>query len=251
MLFIRSLLFWIGLTLSTLVITPIVPLLYPIPYPLRYRFAHQWTRFNLWWLELCCGLKYRVKGSENIPDTPCIVMAKHQSAWETMALQKMFPPQVWIMKREIFWLPFFGWAIAAMEPIAIDRSSGHRAVAQIVKQGTKKLQQGRWIVVFPEGTRVPPGKKGRYGLGGAILATESGYPAIPVAHNAGEFWKRNAFIKLPGVIDVVIGKPIFPKEKTAAELNKEIENWIEGEMINISITPYTGEPHQRKIKKKK
>jgi 1-acyl-sn-glycerol-3-phosphate acyltransferase len=128
MLFFRSLLFWIGMTLSTLIITPIIPFLYPIPYNQRYRYAHQWTRFNLWWLELTCGLKYRVKGIENIPDTPCIVMAKHQSAWETMALQKMFPPQVWIMKREIFWIPFFGWAIAAMEPIAIDRSSGRRAL---------------------------------------------------------------------------------------------------------------------------
>jgi 1-acyl-sn-glycerol-3-phosphate acyltransferase len=150
------------------------------------------------------------------------------------------------MKREIFWIPFFGWAIAAMEPIAIDRSSGRRAVAQIVAQGIKKLKEGRWIVVFPEGTRVPPGKKARYGQGGAILATESGFPAIPVAHNAGEFWKRNDFIKYPGTIDVVIGKPIESKNKSATELNSEIEGWIEAQMEKISITPYTGELHKRK-----
>lgn len=251
MLFLRSLLFWIGLTISTIVITPVIPFLYPIPYNLRYRYAHNWTRFNLWWLQITCGLKYRVSGATDIPQGAHIVMAKHQSAWETMALQKLFPPQVWIMKREIFWIPFFGWAIAAMEPIAIDRSSGRKAVAQIVEQGRKKLADGHWVVLFPEGTRVPPGKKGRYGLGGAILATETGYPVIPVAHNAGEFWKRNDFIKRPGTVDVVIGEPIESKGLTPNELNQKVEAWIEGEMEKISITPYTGELHQRKMKKRK
>lgn len=246
MLFIRSLLFWIGLSLSTIIITPIIPLLYPIPYPLRYRYAHQWTRFNLWWLEVTCGLKYRVTGSEHIPQGPCIIMSKHQSAWETMALQKMFPPQVWVMKREIFWLPFFGWAIAAMEPIAIDRASGRKAITQIVEQGKKTLDSGKWVVIFPEGTRVPPGKKGRYGLGAAILATQSGYPVIPVALNSGEFWRRNDFIKRPGTIDVVIGKPIESTGKDPAELNQQAEEWIEAQMKQISITPYTGELHKRK-----
>ena len=249
MLFLRSLAFWIGLSVSTILITPFVPLLYPLPYNIRYRYAHQWTRFNLWWLEKTCGLKYRVTGLENIPETPCVIMAKHQSAWETMALQKLFPPQVWVMKREIFWLPFFGWAIAAMEPIAIDRSSGRKAVSQIVEQGQKKLDDGRWIVIFPEGTRVPPGKKGRYGMGGAILATETGYPVIPVAHNAGEFWKRNDFIKRPGTIDVIIGKPIQTGNIEAAALNQQIEDWIEGQMAEISITPYSGELHKRKTRK--
>ncbi len=239
------------MTISTIVITPIIPLLRPIPYKLRYRYAHNWTRFNLWWLQITCGLKYRVSGVTDIPDGAHIVMAKHQSAWETMALQKLFPPQVWIMKREIFWIPFFGWAIAAMEPIAIDRSSGRKAVTQIVEQGRKKLGEGHWIVLFPEGTRVPPGKKGRYGLGGAILATETGYSVIPVAHNAGEFWKRNDFIKRPGTVDVVIGEPIESKGLTPNELNQKVEAWIEGEMAKISITPYTGELHQRKMKKKK
>jgi 1-acyl-sn-glycerol-3-phosphate acyltransferase len=172
-------------------------------------------------------------------------MSKHQSAWETMALQKMFPPQVWVMKREIFWLPFFGWAIAAMEPIAIDRSSGRKAVRQIVDQGRQKLEAGRWVVIFPEGTRVPPGKKGRYGMGGAILATETGYPVVPVAHNAGEFWKRNDFIKRPGTIDVVIGAPIESHNKEPAQLNQEVENWIEETMQKISLTPYTGELYKR------
>ena len=234
------------MALSTIIITPIIPLLYPIPYFMRYRYAHQWTRFNLWWLEVTCGLTYRVTGEDNIPETPCIIMAKHQSAWETMALQKMFPPQVWVMKREIFWLPFFGWAIAAMEPIAIDRASGRKAISQIIEQGQKSLDEGKWVVIFPEGTRVPPGKKGRYGMGGAILASETGYPVIPVALNSGEFWKRNDFIKRPGIIDVVIGKPIQSQDRDAQALNQQVENWIEGEMQRISITPYTGELHKRK-----
>jgi 1-acyl-sn-glycerol-3-phosphate acyltransferase len=248
MLFIRSLLFWIGLTLSTLIITPVIPFLYPIPYSLRYRYAHQWTRFNLWWLQITCGLKYRVDGSENIPAGPCVIMSKHQSAWETMALQKMFPPQVWVMKREIFWIPFFGWAIAAMEPIAIDRASGRKAMSQIIDQGKKTLDSGKWVVIFPEGTRVPPGKKGRYGMGAAILATSSGYPVIPVALNSGEYWRRNDFIKRPGTINVVIGKPIDSTGRDPAELNHEVEEWIETQMKRISITPYTGELHKRKSK---
>ena len=245
MLFLRSLLFWTGLATSTVIITPFVPLLYPLPYNVRYRYAHQWTRFNLWWLQLTCGLKYRTSGASNIPDTPHIVMAKHQSAWETMALQKLFPPQVWVMKRELLRIPFFGWAIASMEPIAIDRTSGHKAMRQITEQGRKKLEEGRWIVIFPEGTRVPPGKRGRYGISGSILAIEAGCPIIPVAHNAGEFWGRNRFIKRPGTVDVVIGEPVHTDNLTALELNQKIENWIEGEMKKISHTPYTGEQYQR------
>ena len=175
-------------------------------------------------------------------------MSKHQSAWETMALQEMFPPQVWVMKREIFWIPFFGWAIAAMEPIAIDRSSGRKAISQIIEQGKKTLDSGKWVVIFPEGTRVPPGKKGRYGMGGAILATKSGYPVIPVALNSGEFWRRNDFIKRPGTIDVVIGKPIDSAGREPDSLNNEVEEWIEMQMKRISISPYSGELHKRKKK---
>ncbi|TNG00361.1 MAG: 1-acyl-sn-glycerol-3-phosphate acyltransferase [Gammaproteobacteria bacterium] len=245
MLFLRSLVFWIGLATSTILITPFMPLIFPFPYSIRYRFAHQWTRFNMFWLKFCCGLSYRVHGTKNIPTTPCIIMSKHQSAWETMALQCFFPPQVWVMKREILWIPFFGWAIAAMEPIAIDRSSGRRAVKQIIDQGRQRLEDGRWIVIFPEGTRVPPGLKGRYGLGGGVLAAETCYPVIPVAHNAGEFWRRNAFIKYPGMIDVVIGEAIDTHGLDAAEIMQKTEQWIEGEMEKISITPYTGDVHKR------
>ena len=151
-----------------------------------------------------------------------------------MALQKMFPPQVWIMKREIFWLPFFGWALALMGSIGIDRGSGRSAVQQIVKQGKQRLDQGRWIVIFPEGTRVAPGQKKRYGIGGAILAEESGYPLVPVAHNAGEFWPRRGLVKRPGVIKVIIGPVIKPNGKSASEMNKIAEQWIEGKVEEIT-----------------
>lgn len=250
MLFVRSLLFWAGLILSTIIAAPIVSLLYPLPYRLRYRHAYRWTCFNLWWLKITCRLQCHITGATDIPQGAHIVMAKHQSAWETIALHKLFPPQVWIMKREIFWIPFFGWALATMHTIAIDRSASRKALAQIIEQGKKKLAQGYWIIFFPEGTRVPPGSKGHYKLGAALLATQSGYPVIPVAHNAGEFWKRGVFIKQPGIIDVVIGEPIDSKNLTANALNKKVEEWIEGEMKKISITPYTGELYRRNPRKK-
>lgn len=244
MLFLRSLLFWTGMLISTLLITPVIPLLYPIPYLSRYRYARQWAHFNLWWLELTCGVKYEVSRTGDLPDTPCIIISKHQSTWEILALQKLFPLQTWVMKRELLWIPFFGWAAAALEPIAINRLSGHKALSQVIEQGRKKLQSGCWVIIFPEGTRVPPGKKGRYGMGGAMLATKTGFPVIPVAHNAGEFWKPKKFIKRPGTIKVVIGGPIDTRDKTSARLNQEIEDWIETEMKKISITPYTGDLHK-------
>lgn len=246
MALIRSVIFWIGLVLSSVIITPIIPLLYPLPYRLRYAYAQLWTGFNLWWLKFTCGLNYRVEGIENIPDTPCIIVCKHQSAWETMALQRIFPPQVWVMKKSLRWIPFFGWALASMEPIAIDRSSGRKAMNQVVEQGQRSLDAGRWVVIFPEGTRVPPGKKGRYGIGAALLACETRYPAIPVALNSGEFWRRNDFVKHPGTVDVVIGKPVTCEDKQPSEFNKQLEDWIESQMERIGITPYTGEVHKRK-----
>lgn len=234
------------MTLSTLIITPVIPLLYPVPYRQRYAYAQLWTRFNLWWLEISCGLKYRVTGLENVPASACIIVAKHQSAWETLALQKFFPYQVWVLKKEVLWIPFFGWAMAAMEPIAINRSSARKALKQLICQGQQRLEDGRCVVIFPEGTRVPPGKKGKYGQGGAALAVQTGFPVVPVAHNAGEFWRRNDFIKRPGTIDVIIGKPIESVHKTTAELGRQVEDWIEYQMQTISITPYTAQPYQRK-----
>jgi 1-acyl-sn-glycerol-3-phosphate acyltransferase len=200
----------------------------------RYRVTSTWTRMILFLLEHVCGLRYRILGAENIPDTPSIVLSKHQSAWETLAFQKIFPPQVWVLKKELLRIPFFGWGLAMTSPIAIDRSAGRSALDQVVEQGRNRLEQGFWVVIFPEGTRIPIGQKGKYRIGGAWLATHTGVPVVPVAHNAGEFWARNAFIKKPGTITVSIGKPINPSDMEPNALNAQVENWIESEMAQIS-----------------
>lgn len=230
----RAVLFWLGMLLSTVVVAPLSLLTFPLPFVMRYRCIGLWTHFNLWWLERCCGLHYQVEGTEHIPAGNAIVMSKHQSAWETMALQRIFGPQVWVLKRELLWVPLFGWGLALLEPIAIDRKAGRKAVRQVVDQGIQRLRAGRWVVIFPEGTRVAPGERKRYGIGGALLAAQSGYPVVPVAHNAGEFWRRRSFIKYPGVIRVVIGAPIVSAGRSATDIIADVEDWIESTMLNIT-----------------
>jgi 1-acyl-sn-glycerol-3-phosphate acyltransferase len=227
MILLRSLLFYAGAIAGLLVFTVIAPLVYPLPYPQRYWIVTRWTHLTLWWLEVTCNLRCRVSGLENIPKEPAIILCKHQSAWETMALQKFFPAQVWVLKRSILWLPLFGWCMATLEPIAIDRGSAPAALKQLVREGKKRLETRHWITLFPEGTRVAPGEKRKYALGGGLLAAQAGCPVVPVAHNAGLFWPRNSILKRPGVIDVEIGPIIDSKGKTAAEIMGLAEEWIE------------------------
>lgn len=234
MLLLRSLLFVLGMWLSTLVIAPLSLFTFPFPFATRYGFITQWGRFNLWWLKMTCRLDYRVEGREHIPPGNAIVFCKHQSAWETLALQSIFPPQVWLLKRELLWVPFFGWGLAMLEPIAINRRAGRRAVQQLVSQGSIRLAEGRWVIIFPEGTRVSPGQTGRYGIGGAVLAATTGYPVVPVAHNAGEFWPRLGFIKHPGTITVVVGPVIETHGKDAETIKEEAKEWIERKSREIS-----------------
>ncbi|MXS84340.1 1-acyl-sn-glycerol-3-phosphate acyltransferase [Nitrosomonas sp. HPC101] len=207
---------------------------FPLPPHRRYQVTYGWTRLMLFMLRTICGLRYEVLGRENIPDQPSIILSKHQSAWETLALQQIFPPQVWVLKKELLRIPFFGWGLAMTSPIAIDRSAGKAALEQIVEQGRERLKQNFWIVVFPEGTRVPPGSKGKYRIGGAWLAVHTGAVIVPVAHNAGEFWGRNSFIKYPGTITLSIGQPIHPDGIEAGELMIQAEAWIEAETARIS-----------------
>ncbi|KAB7622740.1 1-acyl-sn-glycerol-3-phosphate acyltransferase [Alkalilimnicola sp. S0819] len=206
---------------------------FPFPYRWRYWFITRWTFMNLWFLRRVVGLDSEVQGTEHIPDTPCIVMAKHQSTWETLGLQQWFRPQTWVLKRELTLLPLFGWALKLLDPIAIDRKAGRDAVQQVVDKGRARLLLGRWVVVFPEGTRVLPGSKGRYRIGGAVLAEQTGVPVIPVAHNAGDFWARHQFVKRPGKIQVRIGPPIDTAGLDAGEIRARVEAWIEGEMTKI------------------
>lgn len=234
---VRSSLFTSGFVLSTLVYAPIALFAFPLPYLGRYQVVIQWTRFNLWWLKKTCRLDFEVRGLENIPSSPSIVFAKHQSTFETLALQLLFRPQAWVLKRELLWIPFFGWALAMLRPIAINRKSGRRAVKQVVDQGRQRLEEGAWVIVFPEGTRVAPGVRKRYLMGGAILAEKTGFPVVPVAHNAGEFWPRRGFIKRPGTVCMVIGAPIESKGRRAAEVNQLAELWIEREVTSLSGRP--------------
>ncbi len=224
-------------TLIQIVITPPYALIalatFPLPPLSRYRIISGWAHLMLFLLRVICGVRYRVLGAEYIPKIPSIVLSKHQSAWETLAFQQIFPPQVWVLKKELLRIPFFGWGLAMTSPIAIDRSSGKAALKQIVIQGRDRLQQGFWIVIFPEGTRIAPGEKGKYGIGGAWLATHVDAPVVPVAHNAGEFWSKDAFVKLPGTITVSIGAPINSTGMEPGELNARVEAWIEAEMIHI------------------
>jgi len=233
MLVIRSLVF----LLLQIIITPPFALLALLTFPLsrltRYRFISLWAKMMLPILRVVCGIRYEVRGIENLPKQPCIVLCKHQSAWETLALQAVFPPQVWVLKRELLWIPFFGWALALTSPIAIKRSDGKGAMMQLLKQGKERLAQGFCVVIFPEGTRIPYGQRGKYKIGGAMLAASGGVPVIPVAHNAGRLWGRNAFSKHPGLITMSIGAPIDPKGLKSDEINARVEAWIENEIQNL------------------
>jgi len=231
---IRSILFNLGMLIITPIFSVLAILLFPLPAVLHSRIISSWAYLAMFWLKLTCGLSFRVIGKQNIPHHACIVLAKHQSAWETIAFQVIFPPQIWVMKRSLLLIPFLGWAFAALKAIAIDRAAGREALKQMVEQGKDRLARGLWVVIFPEGTRIAPGKKGKYHIGGAWLATHTQATVVPVAHNAGEFWRKNAFTKTPGVITVSIGKPINTQGMKPDELNHMVETWIEGEMPHLS-----------------
>lgn len=236
MLALRSTLFSLVFVATIPLFAGLTLLCFPFPFRIRYAVATRWARLNLWSLARICKLSYEVSGREHIPKDTAIIFSKHQSAWETLALQEIFPPQVWVLKRELLWVPFFGWGLAMLGSIAIDRKAGRRAIDQLVAQGRQRLESGRWVVVFPEGTRVAPGQKGRYRIGGAVLAEQTGHSIVPVAHNAGEFWPRRGFIKRPGVIQVVIGPPIAAQGRAATDLLQQAENWIEDAMSRISVS---------------
>ncbi len=233
MTFIRSLIFFLVQLVWTPIYASMVVFIFPLPPHTRYRIATGLAYSTMWLLRVICGIKMEVRGAENIPKEPHIVLCKHQSAWETFSLQTVFPDQVWVLKRELLWLPFFGWGLAVTSPIAIDRSKGKQAMKQLLEQGKDRLARGFCVVIFPEGTRMPYGVHGKYKIGGAMLGESSGAPVVPVAHNAGKFWGRNAFLKHPGTIVMSIGQPIDPKGLKADEINRRVEDWIENEMTKL------------------
>lgn len=234
MVFVRSLIF----LLLQLIWTPIYATFSLFTFPLsplaRYRIISGLAYSMMWLLRVVCGIRIEVRGKENIPQEPCVVLCKHQSAWETFALQTVFPPQVWVLKRELLFLPFFGWGLALTSPIAINRSKGKEAMKQLLEQGKQRLAAGFCVVVFPEGTRMPYGKRGKYKIGGAMLGESSGALVVPVAHNAGKFWGRQSFLKYPGTVIMSIGKPLDPKGLKADEINRQVEDWIETEIGKLN-----------------
>ena len=242
LLLLRSLSFFFGLLLSIGIVAPLVILSFPLPFVQRYRISQYWTQFSIWWLRVTCRIDYQLRGVEHIPDRPVIVMAKHQSTWETLFLQQHLPPVAWIIKRELLWLPFFGWAIALLRPIAINRQLGASALKHVIRQGTESLRQGQWVVIFPEGTRTLPGERKQYRVGGSVLATHSKYPILPIALNAGEFWPRGQFLKRPGTVQVVFGPLIASEGLSPQALNRKVETWIENEMARIRAVPVKSVP---------
>lgn len=238
MILARSLLYFTLMALSIILFAGALSIIgWFIPFRWRCLVANFWGMVNIKMLSLICGLNYQLHGRDNLPDGAAIVLSKHQSAWETMALRcLLIPEQAWVMKRELMWVPLFGWAAALVEPIAINRKSGRKAVKQIINIGIERLKQGRVVVIFPEGTRVAPGAHKRYGIGGALLAEKSGYPVIPIAHNAGIFWRRRDLKKYPGTIQMVVGQPIETDGLGAVEINKKVEEWIESTVDKLPKT---------------
>jgi 1-acyl-sn-glycerol-3-phosphate acyltransferase len=230
MILLRSSVYFIFLVINTVLVAGIGTLIgWAVPENKLPYIDSFWSRINLWGLSKICGLNYRLQGAENIPDESCIVFSKHQSAWETIALVSLIPGRKsWVLKRELLYIPIFGWIMWYFKPIAIDRKSGRKAIDQIIEQGTERLNSGCKIIVFPEGTRVAPGQHKRYGIGGAILAEKSGKPVLPIAHNAGVFWRRRDLRKYPGTIDMVIGPLIETQGLESSEINARAEAWIEG-----------------------
>jgi 1-acyl-sn-glycerol-3-phosphate acyltransferase len=206
-----------------------------LPYSAQFAIARCWARILLWLLERLCGLKFTVEGRERIPAGNHIVMSNHTSAWETVAQFVIFPPQVWVLKRELLWIPFIGWGLKLLRPIAINRGEGHRAVNQVIEQGKARLRDGLWIIIFPEGTRVVSGEMRKFGVSGALLAIASGRSLVPLSHNAGKFWPRRGIVKKPGTIRVVIGEPIESTGKNPRDLNEEVRLAIEAGLGRIAL----------------
>jgi 1-acyl-sn-glycerol-3-phosphate acyltransferase len=232
---------WGGSILFTLLLFVSVPIygafaLLTAPLPRRYTYAVAltWVDSMLWLLRVLCRLDYRVEGREHLPAGNCIVLLKHSSAWETLAQLRIFPRQTWVLKRELMWAPVLGWVLWLLKPIAIDRRGGSAAVQQVLEQGTARLADGLWVMIFPEGTRMPVGETRRYGMSGVLLAQAAELPLVPVTHNAGFFWQRRGWLKRPGTIRVVIGPPIETRGVEPRLVNERAQRWIEDTLAGLT-----------------
>jgi 1-acyl-sn-glycerol-3-phosphate acyltransferase len=231
---LRSLLFNTYMILSACLFGAFMSLCFWSPHGFQFAIARCWARCLLWVLARLCGLKFTVEGRERIPEGAHIVMSNHTSAWETIAQFVIFPPHVWVLKRELLWIPFVGWGLKLLRPIAINRGEGHRAVNQVVEQGKARLEEGLWVIVFPEGTRVVAGETKKFGFSGALLATATGKLLVPLSHNAGRFWPRRGIVKKPGTVQVVIGEPIAPAGKNPRQLTDEVRRAVDAGLAKIA-----------------
>ena len=231
----RAALFYLGYIVSTVVWGSLsVAIAWAMPARVRFRFViGAWTRFVLWWLAVTCGIRAHVRGRENLPDTPCILLVKHQSTWDTLFAQTLLQPQTTLIKRELLWIPFFGWAFSLLRPIAIDRHARIGAFRQLMQRGAGRIASGFSVTLFPEGTRMPWGKQGKFQPGGAALASSTGTPVVVVAHDGGRYWPAHRFIKNPGVIEVRISPPIEAKGEKSEKINVLSEEWLRQQMSEL------------------
>ncbi len=227
-LYLRSGLFYLFFITFTVVWSTLVMVVAPaMPYRTRFGFSiGLYCRVIESLLEAICRIRVEVSGTENIPAEPCIIYSKHQSTWETLYLQVLFAPQCQVIKRELLYIPFFGWAFTLLAPIAINRRRGREAMAQVIEQGRRRLREGVWILIFPEGTRIEPGQRKPFHRGGATLAHTTNSALLPVAHNAGLYWPNRRFLKYPGTIHLVIGEPLQPDGLEVEELTARAEKWV-------------------------
>ncbi len=235
---VRAIAFYLGYVVVT-VLWGSLSVVVAWVFPFRFRFYFVigcWTRMVLFWLRVCCGIRVEVNGRENIPHEPCIVFVKHESTWETLFIQTLFAPQATLVKRELLHIPFFGWAFRLLRPIAIDRDDPRGALRTLIKEGKARLEQGIWVALFPEGTRVPPGEVRAFQIGGAALAESSGRPVLVVAHNAGNFWPAHQLGKQPGTIIVEVCTPIDAKGRRRKEINALAEDVMSSAMQRLGRT---------------
>ena len=225
MLFLRSLLYFVGSIISVITITLCGLFFVFSPYSTRQKFLSQWAIFCIWWLKITLNITTRIIGQENVNKSPCVIISNHQSTWETLAFQTIFPAHTWVLKKELLWLPVFGWSLALLKPIIINRGDKLNAIKKVISQGSDRLKNGISVVVFPEGTRQPYNQLGDYQNGGAAIAKKTGYDIIPVYHNAGKIWPKGGFIKKSGVITIVIGEAISSSSMTSSGITEEIRNW--------------------------
>ena len=232
---LRSLAFYIGYVSLTVWFGLTGLLLYPLLGFQRYcRYTFLWHFLVIRWLRLCCGVRSRIAGLENMPPGPCVFLSRHQSPWETMALCRLKPPPtIVVVKRELLWIPIFGWGLHLTKQIPIDRSASRSALERVREKGIARIREGFSVLLFPEGTRMPPGKMRSFARGGAMLAKAAQVPAVPIAHNAGECWPSHRFLKYPGEITVSLGPPIPPDAGEAVEINRLAQEWVRAEMERL------------------